>query len=390
MGKRKKARRDNAIGVPPWEPELLRTSQENTRRRDRDLLFDAAIILLVPPLGVGLLGWLVPSHADSLLPACLAYGLMAACLGFRAGLVGRRARRGSTELLVPLLRGAWLTVWVVLGTSWVFLAAKMPFMALPAWWAGGLVLLVLGGLRNRRLIRHARLIEPNHHLFALTGRRGMKKRKKLGSAAIFELPEDSPLGVYQAVTSIALRPRVFLGARLRRLFSPDEVHAIVGHEVGHSLNGDALPYQLVEAGWHLAGLPLLALLLRDLSLPIPGAPQVRLLTSASLAWLIHAWVSRLLQRRIELSADAFATTLPSGAQALAAALSKLGQLTQLDLESGLLDRLGALSHPSLTTRIRRLCEVDQAPPSKGRPAARRHPTAPGRQPPPAHRAPGDR
>jgi len=356
MGKRRKPRRSPACDLPTWKEGFEGESRRRTRLSDLGVTLDALLILLVPALTAALLA---ATQAPWIL-ASTGYALLAGLLLVRQEAFRRFVWRGPSDPFALVLRGGRLLSWGLLGLAWLPLFAQASYLALPAWWLGGACLYVLRTLRNRRILRRATLVTAHYRVFGLEGRPGQRQRKKLGTLAIYELPAGSPFGDFQAATSVSLRPRAFLGARLRALLTDSELRAVMTHELGHSLSGAALPYQLVWAGWHLLGLPLVALLLGDLAARTWPNSTSMLLASASLAWLVYTWVGRLLDRRIEQAADAFATALPSGARDLIRALEKLAYLDGSEVFPGTLERLGACSHPCIVTRMRKLCEASAA------------------------------
>lgn len=160
-----------------------------------------------------------------------------------------------------------------------------------------------------------------------------------------------------AVIGLGRSRRVVLADTLLADFPPDEVEAVVAHELGHHVCRDVLRLLAGELALVWLGLLLAALAapmaLPVLSLPslgyVPGYPQ--LYAVAGLAGLLASPLTRWWSRRIERSADRYALALTERPGAFAAALRRLARQNLVELEPPRWAEVLLASHPPMGRRI---------------------------------------
>jgi STE24 endopeptidase len=159
-----------------------------------------------------------------------------------------------------------------------------------------------------------------------------------------------------AVIGIGRSRRVVIADTLLAEFSPDEVDAVVAHELGHHVHRDVQRLLLSNGVVMWLGLALAAFLtpaaLPVLSLPelsyVPGYPM--LFAVVELFFLAVSPVLNWWSRRLESSADRFALTLTS-AQAFVGAMERLGSQNLAEHRPPRWAELLLASHPPLYRRI---------------------------------------
>lgn len=200
--------------------------------------------------------------------------------------------------------------------------------------------------------------ELGRRVQALSDRAGVRV------ADVFEMnmsrQSEKPNAVF---TGIGPTKRIVLGDMLLRDFTPDEIEAIVAHELAHQVHGDI--WRLIGFGcglgfgvsWFLSkiGPPLI-----EVSSPETRVSEISdcasypmlsiLLTAIGLALLP---VQSAFSRRIERRADQFAVDLTGDREAFATALEKLAARSLSDPNPPRLVVTMLSSHPPLAERIHR-------------------------------------
>lgn len=160
-----------------------------------------------------------------------------------------------------------------------------------------------------------------------------------------------------AVLGMGRSRRLVLADTLLAEFAPDEIDAVVAHEIGHHVHRDvprlmALQLLVLWVGLALAGrwadaaLPVL-------SLPylgyVPGYPEV--LAVANLYLLVAAPLVNWWSRRVETAADRYALAMTPQPQAFASALRRLASQNLAELAPPRWAQLLLGSHPAVGQRI---------------------------------------
>jgi STE24 endopeptidase len=335
-----------------------------------------AVLLLALTLGGGLdaLGRLLPGGTllgatAFVLTAFLAQGLLllplAAWRTFRLeqrfGFNRTTPRLFVADLLKGLLVSGAIGAPLALGALWLVSRAG-PYWWLPAW-AGWLALSVLLAWA------YPVLIAPLFNRFrpladeALAQRiRALLDRTGFRSGGILVMDGSRRSTHANAYfTGLGRRKQVVFFDTLRELLTPDEMEAVLAHELGHfklrhvqvrlaagavmALGGFALLAWLLGRAWFYEGLgvgtpsPQAGLVLFALAAPVFGFVLHPLLT---------AW-----SRRHEYAADAFAAAHAS-AEAMAGALVKLSEHNSATLTPDPLHSAFHDTHPPAPLRIARL------------------------------------
>jgi beta-lactamase regulating signal transducer with metallopeptidase domain len=218
-------------------------------------------------------------------------------------------------------------------SSWIarVRVALRPYLPVlvAAWLAGvlALSLIHLGGLRRVRQVRRSARPAGDIWQSALE-----RLCRRMGIARPVELLESASL----AVPAVAgwLRPVLLLPASTLTGLSPQQVEALIAHELAHVQRGD-LAVNLLQAGIET------------------------LLFYHPAAW----WISRVVREERESCCDDLAVAACGDRLVYARALADLEGLRAAALPSGAFGALGA-DGGSLLARIRRLV-APQAPPRRG-------------------------
>jgi len=167
-----------------------------------------------------------------------------------------------------------------------------------------------------------------------------------------------------ALTGMGRTRRVLLGDTLLREFSPDEVEAVVAHEIGHHVHGDIWKGVLLEVAGIWAGLFLLQWLVRpgmvglglgDLS-RLSNLPLLVLL--GEVASLATMPLANAISRRHEAAADAFAARLSRNPAAYSDALYRLARQNLSELWPPRWVELLFYTHPAIGRRMARVAEAE--------------------------------
>jgi len=350
-------------------------SLEKNKLEMLELVYDALILLIVLVGGVlpwmfGQIGaWAPEGRWDDAL-FVLATGVLIGIPALIFDWYGQfrvEAKFGFNQSTLRLwvadkVKGLALTFVIGFPLLWALLAVVD--LAGRAWWAWGFGLIFVFQLLM--LVLYPKLILPlfnkltplaegelRDRLLALANRTGFK-------AAAIEVMDGSKRSGHSNAffTGFGRFRRIVLFDTLINQLEPEELEAVLAHEVGHYRKGHIPRMLLVSAGMLLAGFAAIAWLMQStwfnpaFGLPA-GEPAPAFLLFAMLGGLVTFWVSPLgniLSRKHEYEADAFAREAMGGAGPLVAALRKLARknlsnLTPHPLFSGFYH-----SHPTLVER----------------------------------------
>ena len=160
-----------------------------------------------------------------------------------------------------------------------------------------------------------------------------------------------------AVIGLGRSRRVVIADTLLAEFSPDEVDAVVAHELGHHVHRDVQRLLLGNAVLIWLGLfaasRLMGLALPILSLPslayVPGYPVLLFVTE--LFFVLIAPALNWWSRRLESGADRFALQVTHDPGSFAAAMQRLGCQNLVELCPPRWSEVLLATHPSLQRRI---------------------------------------
>jgi STE24 endopeptidase len=351
-----------------------------TRFGTIEMLFDVAVLLLLTLGGVlgALAGWTASLASGALaqdllliVAVSLVTGVLA--LPFNAWQTfGIEARYGFNRMtlalwLVDLAKGTLLAV--VLGLPLAALALWLMGAAGPLWWLW--VWAVWVGFQLLIVAIYPTVIAPLFNKFSPLPEGAARERIEallarcgFASRGLYVMDGSRRSSHGNAFFTGFGRGRriVFFDTLLERL-APEEIEAVLAHELGHFKLRHVIKRMLWLAALSLAFLALLAWLMdspwfyEGLGVPpAPGRPGVALILFALVLpvfTFLLAPLTALYSRRHEFEADAFAAKHASAAS-LAQALVKLYQdnaatLTPDPLHSAFYD-----SHPPAAIRISRL------------------------------------
>ena len=225
---------------------------------------------------------------------------------------------------------AWLPIWLAGWTGWWLLRAAQPVLIAPLF--DVIEPLPAGALRER--------------LQALLRRCGVSPQR------LFVLRSSARTAQANAQVSGGLAaPRIVLGDTLIAQLPPEEIEAVVAHELGHLQRGH-LRLQALMLG--ASGLLLVALAFA-LTASQPGAAARLALAWALLpsAWQLAQPLANAMYRRFEFEADE-AAAHASSAEAMAAALRRLTRHNANAVRSDRWYERVYHTHPALAERLARL------------------------------------
>ncbi len=340
-----------------------------------ELIYDSLILLIV--LVGGVLPWMF-AHVGSLAPEGrwddALFVLTTAILIGLPGLIfdwyGQfkvEAKFGfnqSTQKLWIADKLKGLALALVIGFPLLWALLLLVDLAGRAWWLWGFGLLFVFQLLM--LVLYPKLIMPlfnkltpldegelKDRLLAMADRTGFK-------AAAIEVMDGSKRSGHSNAffTGFGRFRRIVLFDTLINQLTPEELEAVLAHEVGHYRCGHIPRMLFMSAAMVFAGFAAIGWLTQSawfnpaFGLPV-GDASAALLLFMMLSGLVTFWVSPLgniLSRKHEYEADAFARDAMGGPAALVSALRKLAQknlsnLTPHPLFSGFYH-----SHPSLVER----------------------------------------
>jgi Zn-dependent protease with chaperone function len=295
----------------------------------------AHTLLMLPLSWVS--GWVLPRRYGLLhqpLRGWLADRAKAAALGAAIGLV-------AVEAIYALLRATplwWLAAAALALVFAVVLTAVVPIWVLPLFYR-------LTPLSDESL--RARLL-------ALAERSGVRaigvwvadqsRRSRMANAAVVGLGRTRRILLYDTLASA---------------FRPDEIEAVLAHELGHHVHGDIRRGLLVHGAlgvatfWvadHLLRAGIRWWDLRDVADPA-GLPWLALVI-AGLS-LVTTPLVNAFSRRIERQADDFALALTRDPNGFVGAMERLAELNLAERRPHPLKEALLFSHPALDRRIAR-------------------------------------
>ncbi|MBI2219110.1 MAG: M48 family metalloprotease [Candidatus Rokubacteria bacterium] len=280
-------------------------------------------------------GWLLPRRFGLLhqpLGAWLVDRLKAAALGAILGLV-------VLEGVYALLRSTAL--WWLWATGFVLLlsllaTAIFPVLVVPLFYR--MAPLADDALRRRLLALAERAGTPAVDVFVVD----QSRKSRTANAGL---------------TGFGRTRRIILFDTLVTEFTPDEIEAVLAHELGHHVHRDlwrGLALQTVISFVTFAAAHAILVALQ----PISGL--TRLGDPAGLAWLavvlgglglLAVPLGNTVSRALEYRADGFAVRTTANRAAFVAALERLGDLNLAERRPPRLEEVLLHSHPALDRRI---------------------------------------
>lgn len=166
-----------------------------------------------------------------------------------------------------------------------------------------------------------------------------------------------------ALVGLGNTRRIVLGDTLLDRYEPDEIEAVLAHELGHHKNLDMWKGLLFQSAISMLGFYLAYLILNAYSTSfglrgpadIAGLPLL-MLTFAGVS-LLFLPTSNAFSRRLERNADEFALKLTGNPLAFVSMMSKLGEQNLSEFEPNPLVEFILYSHPSINKRIRHAREI---------------------------------
>lgn len=271
--------------------------------------------------------------------------------------------------------GLWITdklkgVLLMLGIGFPLLWALLSLVnwAGSNWWMWGFALVF--GFQLLMLVLYPKLILPlfnkltplpegdlRNRLLALGDRTGFR-------AKTIEVMDGSKRSGHSNAffTGFGRFRRVVLFDTLIAQLTPEELEAVVAHEIGHYRRGHIPKMLLVSAGTMLGGFAVIAWLARSSWFNLafgfpPGELAPAFLLFGLLSGLVTFWFSpltNLLSRKHEYEADAFAREAVGDAAPMVGALRKLAQKNLSNLTPHPWFSGFYYSHPTLVERERAL------------------------------------
>jgi STE24 endopeptidase len=230
----------------------------------------------------------------------------------------------------------WLAAWAGLVAAGIVTTWAAPVLLLPLFFR--FAPLPAGPLRDR--------------LLALAARAGVP------SLGVFEWRTSGRTSrVSAALTGIGRTRRIILSDTLVNDYGPDEVEAVLAHEVAHHVNHDIWRGLAVDAAAGLAAFLAADAALRAaagqaglLGLSDPAGLPVAGLAMTGVAWLT-APLQNAVSRAHERRADRGALDLTRNVDAFVSAMRRLGARNLAEESPALLTRLFFHTHPPLDERI---------------------------------------
>lgn len=160
-----------------------------------------------------------------------------------------------------------------------------------------------------------------------------------------------------AVIGLGASRRVVLADTLLASFPPDEVDAVVAHELAHQVHRDVPRFLLGQLALAWLGLAVAAVLVPR-ALPLLSVPHLAyvpafpaLLSVVELYFFLAAPLVSWWSRRAEVAADRFALRLTGNPGAFAGAMRRFGTQNLIELQPPRWAELLFATHPSLSRRI---------------------------------------
>ena len=334
---------------------------------------------LLPALYAWTQGWGAPGAAWTGAVFILAAGglLAAPSLPFDAWEKFRiEAKFGFNRATV----GLWLAdkakgvaLGIAIGFPLLWALLSLVRRAGPAWWVWGFLLVF--GFQLVMLVLYPRLILPlfnklsplpegelRTRLLTLGDRTGFR-------AAAIQVMDGSKRSSHSNAyfTGLGKFRRIVLFDTLVAQLAPEELEAVLAHEIGHYQRGHIPRMVALSAAMLFAGFAVMAWLIRapwfNAAFGYPaGAIAPSFLLFALLSGLLMFWLSPLtnrLSRKYEFEADAFAREAMEGPAALVGALRKLTQKNLSNLTPHPWFSAFFYSHPTLVERERAMTAVQR-------------------------------
>ena len=230
----------------------------------------------------------------------------------------------------------WIPAWAGLVAAGVVTAWAAPVMLLPLLFR--FVPLPDGPLRDRLL--------------------GLAAKAGVPALGAFEWrTSDRTSRVNAALTGIGRTRRIILSDTLLSDYNPDEIEAVLAHEVAHHVNHDIWKGLAVNAAAGLGALLAADAALRTAGgaaglqgLSDPAGLPVAGLAMTAVAWLVSP-LQNAVSRAHERSADRAALELTRNARAFVSAMRRLGARNLAEESPSLLARLFFHTHPPVGERI---------------------------------------
>jgi STE24 endopeptidase len=192
------------------------------------------------------------------------------------------------------------------------------------------------------------------NLIALADRDGVPVRDVLVADAS---RRTTALNAY--VSGLGPTRRIVVYDTLLQQAPPEEVEAVVAHELGHAKDRDVLTGTLIGALGSAAGVIVVYLigswtgLLRRVGAEAVTDPRAMalLIALAAVAGLVSAPVQTLVSRRVEARADAHALALTDDPATVEAMERRLATRNLADVDPPRLEYLMFATHPSVVERI---------------------------------------
>ena len=331
------------------------------------------VVLLLSGISITLARWLEAETGNVWLVILLylvciglVYDLFAVPLDFYGGFILEHKYGQSTQTF-------WAWLWDQAKGKLVGLAIAAPLIEAvywllrsypQTWWliAGGMFIAFAIVMANVAPI----VLMPIFYTFVPL--KDEKLRSRL--MALCERANTSVRGVYEmdmsrktraanaALAGIGNTRRIILGDTLLDRYEPDEVEAILAHELGHHKSWDMWKGLVFQSAISLLGLYLSYVVLNTYSgsFGFRGPADVAafplfMLTVAGVS-LLFLPTSNAFSRRLERRADSFALSLTRNPRAFVSMMGKLGQQNLSEFEPNPLVEFMLFSHPSISKRIR--------------------------------------
>ena len=273
------------------------------------------------------------------------YGLLHQSLGrwlldvFKAGVLGAGLGLAAVEIVYGLLRVTpWWWLWgaAIFLAGYALLALVAPVWLVPLFYR--VTSLPDGPLRTRLLSLADRVGVPVTGIWVVD----QSRKSRTANAA---------------VTGLGRTRRILLFDTLLNGFTPDEIAAVVAHELAHQLHGDVRRGLLVQGALTLVTFWVASHALtagaRWLALEGPADPAglpffglVLLAVSLVALPMANGW-----SRHVERSADRFALETLPDAGALIGAMERLAGLNLAERDPHPLEEFFFYSHPAIGRRI---------------------------------------
>jgi STE24 endopeptidase len=259
----------------------------------------------------------------------------------KAAALGGAVALAAVEVLYALLRATplwWLAMAAVAFVFAVVVTAVLPVWVLPLFYR--LTPLADEALRAR--------------LLALAGRAGVpalgvwvadqSRKSRMANAAVVGLGRTRRILLYDTLTAS---------------FRPEEIEAVLAHELGHHVHGDVRRGLLVQGALSLVTFWLAD---RALRAGVPAWELTGPADPAGLAWMalvlltlgvVAAPLANAFSRRVERQTDDFALALTRDPGGFIGAMERLAPLNLAERRPHRLKELMLHSHPALDRRIAR-------------------------------------